>query len=120
MEQTGEQRPTRTLSPLLRLLLRLKFWVAEHLRLSERQLTLIWAALIGVLGALASESFRRSSEFLQHFATGSNSGLISSFEKLSWWQRLTVPTAGGLRIRLMETCPSTVKTNNPIGGLPYA
>ena len=96
MEKTGEHRPQRTLSPLLRGLLRLKFWLAEHLRLSERHVTLIWAALIGVLGALASESFRKSSEVLQHFATGSNSGIISSFEKLSWWQRLAVPTAGGL------------------------
>jgi CIC family chloride channel protein len=96
MEQTGEQRPTRTLSPLLRLLLRLKFWVVEHLRLSERQLTLIWAALIGVLGALASESFRKASELLHYVATGSSSGIISSFTKLPWWQRLTVPTVGGL------------------------
>jgi chloride channel protein, CIC family len=96
MEKTGEHQPQRTLSPLLRGLLRLKFWLAEHLRLSERHVTLIWAALIGVLGALASEGFRKSSEVLQHFATGSNSGIISSFERLSWWQRLAVPTAGGL------------------------
>jgi CIC family chloride channel protein len=96
MEKTGEHQPQRTLSPLLRGLLRLKFWLAEHLRLSERHVTLIWAALIGVLGALASEGFRKSSEILQHFATGSNAGIISSFEKLSWWQRLAVPTAGGL------------------------
>jgi chloride channel protein, CIC family len=96
MEKTGEHQPQRTLSPLLRGLLRLKFWLAEHLRLSERHVTLIWAALIGVLGALASESFRKSSEVLQHFATGSNSGIISSFERLSSWQRLAVPTAGGL------------------------
>jgi chloride channel protein, CIC family len=96
MEKTGEHQPQRTLSPLLRGLLKLKFWLAEHLRLSERHVTLIWAALIGVLGALASEGFRKSSEVLQHFATGSNSGIISSFERLSWWQRLAVPTAGGL------------------------
>jgi CIC family chloride channel protein len=96
MEKIGEHQPQRTLSPLLRSLLRLKFWLAEHLRLSERHVTLIWAALIGVLGALASEGFRKSSEVLQHLATGSNSGLISSFERLSWWQRLAVPTAGGL------------------------
>jgi chloride channel protein, CIC family len=96
MEKTGEHQPQRTLSPLLRSLLRLKFWLVEHLRLSERHVTLIWAALIGVLGALASEGFRKSSEVLQHFATGSNSGIISSFERLSWWQRLAVPTAGGL------------------------
>src|ERR1700736_4727270 len=96
MDNTGEHRPTRTLSPLLRFLLRLKFWVADHLRLSERQVTLIWAALIGVLGALASESFRKASEILHYLATGSELGIISSFARLPWWQRLAVPTAGGL------------------------
>jgi chloride channel protein, CIC family len=96
MNRTGEQQEQRTLSPLLRRLLRLKFWLVEHFRLSERQLTLIWAALIGVLGALASEGFRKASEFLHYVATGSSSGIISSFAKLPWWQRLTVPTVGGL------------------------
>ena len=99
MDNNGEHRPTRTLSPLLRFLLKLKFWVVDHLRLSERQLTLIWAALIGILGALASESFRKASEFLHYVATGSSSGIISSFAKLPWWQRLTVPTVGGLASR---------------------
>jgi CIC family chloride channel protein len=96
MDTTGEPQKTRTLSPLLRSLLRLKFWLAEHLRLSERQLTLIWAGLIGVLGALASDGFRKASELLQYVATGSSSAIITSFVGLTWWQRLTVPIAGGL------------------------
>jgi chloride channel protein, CIC family len=95
MDKTGVPQQKRLLSPLLRRLLRLKFWVVEHLRLSERQLTLIWAALIGVLGAVASEGFRKTSEFLIHLATGSSSGVISSFTHLTWWQRLIVPTVGG-------------------------
>jgi chloride channel protein, CIC family len=96
MDNTAEKQQKRVLSPLLRRLLRLKFWLVEHLRLSERQLTLIWAALIGVLGALASESFRKATDILHFVATGSSSSIISSFAKLPWWQRLTVPTAGGL------------------------
>ena len=96
MEKTGEHKQKQTLSPLLRRLLRLKVWVVEHLRLSERQVTLIWAALIGVLGALASESFRKASDFIHYVATGSESGIITSFVKLAWWQRLAVPTVGGL------------------------
>jgi CIC family chloride channel protein len=96
MDKIGEQQGQRSLSPLLRRLLRLKFWLVEHFRLSERHLTLIWAALIGVLGALASESFRKASELLHFLATGSSSGIITSFAKLPWWQRLTVPTLGGL------------------------
>src|SRR5207342_1206386 len=96
MDKDGENSQKRTLSPVLRRLLRLKFWVVERFRLSERQLTLIWAALIGVLGALASESFRKASEILHYFATGSDSSIISSFSNLLWWQRLAVPTVGGL------------------------
>ena len=96
MEKTGENKQKATLSPLLRRLLRLKVWVVEHLRLSERQVTLIWAALIGALGALASESFRKASDLVHYLATGSESGIITSFVKLAWWQRLAVPTAGGL------------------------
>jgi CIC family chloride channel protein len=96
MDNTAEKEQKRALSPVLRGLLRLKFWLVEHLRLSERQLTLIWAALIGVLGALASESFRKATDILHLVATGSSSSIISSFAKLPWWQRLAVPTAGGL------------------------
>ncbi|MBV8532994.1 MAG: ClcB-like voltage-gated chloride channel protein [Verrucomicrobia bacterium] len=96
MEKTGENKPKQTLSPLLRQLLRLKVWLVERLRLTERQYTLIWAAVIGVLGALASESFRKASDFVHYLATGSESGIIDSFVKLNWWQRLAVPAAGGL------------------------
>jgi chloride channel protein, CIC family len=96
MDKTLAPPEQRTLSAPLRRLLRLKVWLVEHLRLSERHLTLIWAALIGVLGALASEGFRKATELLHSVATGSSSGIITSFAKLPWWQRLTVPTVGGL------------------------
>ena len=96
MDKIGENKQERTLSPLFRRLLRLKVWSVERFRLSDRQVTLIWAALIGVLGALASEGFRKASELLHYLATGSELGIISSFARLPWWQRLAVPTAGGL------------------------
>jgi chloride channel protein, CIC family len=95
MDKPGDHEKQGALSPPLRRLLRLKFWLVEHFRLGERQLTLIWAALIGVLGALASESFRKASDFLHFLATGSSSGIIYSFANLPWWQRLVVPTVGG-------------------------
>src|SRR6202022_4614231 len=41
-------------------------------------------------------SFRKASEILHYLATGSGSSIISSFARLPWWQRLAVPTAGGL------------------------
>src|SRR3982074_2798495 len=92
----AEDKRKRQLSPLFRRLLKAKVWLAEHFRLSGRQIILIWAALIGVLGALASESFRKASELLHYAATGSNSGMISSFARLPWWERIAIPATGGL------------------------
>jgi chloride channel protein, CIC family len=84
------------LSPALRRLLLLKVWIVEHFRLSERQVTLFWAAAIGFFGALAAESFRKATEFLQFLGTGHLSSIVTSFEGLPLWQRFVVPTAGGL------------------------
>ena len=81
---------------LLRQLLRLKLWLVEHFRIGERQFMLVWAALIGFLGALASELFRRATDILHYLTTGSDSEIISSFARLPFWQRVAVPTAGGL------------------------
>ena len=59
IDQPGEHKPKRRLSPLFQQLLKLKVWLVERFRIGERQLMLFWAALIGLLGALAAEIFRR-------------------------------------------------------------
>ena len=87
---------SRALSPALRRLLRLKVWIVEHFRLSDRQVTLVWAAIIGLFGALAAETFRKATEFLQFLGTGHYSNIITSFEDLPQWQRFVVPVVGGL------------------------
>jgi CIC family chloride channel protein len=92
----AEDQQKRQLSPLFRRLLKANVWLAEHFRLSWRQIILLWAALIGLLGALASEIFRKASELLHYAATGSSSGIISTFERLPWWERVGIPTIGGL------------------------
>src|SRR5580700_12226034 len=96
MENTGESPPQRHPSDLLRQFLKLKLWVVDRFRIGERQFMLVWAALIGFLGALAAEVFRRATDILHHLATGSDSEIISSFARLPWWQRIAVPTVGGL------------------------
>ena len=96
MDKVGEQHRQRYLSPLFQLLLRCKVWLVDRFRIGERQLMLVWAALIGLLGALASECFRRATDFVHFLATGSESEIISSFAQLPLWQRLAVPTVGGL------------------------
>ena len=94
MQQAGEQ--PQDLHPLIRRLLRLKLWLVERFRIGERQFMLVWAGVIGFLGALAAELFRRATDLLHFLATGNDSEIISSFAHLSLWQRVAIPTAGGL------------------------
>src|SRR6201999_4060212 len=96
MDKTGESPQQHSPFTFPRQLLKLKLWLAEHLLIGERQFMLIWAALIGFLGALACELFRRATDLLHHLATGSDSEIISSFARLPFWQRIAVPTVGGL------------------------
>ena len=96
MDVPADHKRERHISPFLRRFLKLKVWLIEHFRVSERQVTLFWAALIGVLGALASECFRKASEIVHYFATGNKLSITTSFASLPWWQRILVPAAGGL------------------------
>jgi chloride channel protein, CIC family len=90
-----EEKP-QDLSPHLRRLLILKLWLIEKLRFGERQVTLVWAAAIGILGALVTECFRRATDFLHFLFTGSEATIITSFERLPLWQRFLVPVIGGV------------------------
>ena len=96
MDQREEHKPEQYPSPIFQWLLKLKVWVVERFRVGERQLMLLWAALVGLLGALAAEFFRRTSDIIHWLATGSDSEIISSFAQLPVWQKLAVPTLGGL------------------------
>jgi chloride channel protein, CIC family len=95
MDQREEHKPEQYPSPIFQWLLKLKVWVVERFRVGERQLMLLWAALVGLLGALAAEFFRRTSDIIHWLATGSDSEIISSFAQLPVWQKLAVPTLGG-------------------------
>lgn len=85
---------------LLRLL-RLRLWVLEKLRPSPWQETLAFAAVAGVLGAMAALMFRHGVEFIHYVMTGTGSGMVESFQELEWWQRLAVPAVGGLMTGLV-------------------
>src|SRR3984893_75224 len=89
------EKPQR-LSPHLRRLLILKLWLIEKLRFDERQLTLVWAAVIGVLGALVTEGSRRATDLLHFLCPGSETTIITSFERLPLWQRFLVPVIGAI------------------------
>jgi CIC family chloride channel protein len=89
--------PATTAELLQRLqrLLRWRLWVREKLQLTEWQVTLLWAALAGFLGAMASMIFSALAEGVHEFMTGRTGGVVESMRQLPWWGCLLVPTAGG-------------------------
>src|SRR5260221_569040 len=95
MDQDWENKHPRIPSRLVQQLLKLKVWFVERFHIRDRQLMLVWAALIGLLGAVASECFRRASDLVHLLATGNDMDIIASFARLPLWQKLLVPTAGG-------------------------
>ena len=56
------------LSPHRRCLLNLKLWLwlTEKFQFADRQVTLVWAAVVGILRALITKCFRRATDLL-HF-----------------------------------------------------
>ena len=85
---------------LLRLL-RWRLWIIEKLRPSPWQETLCWAAVAGVLGALAALVFRGGVDLIHSLLTGTTEGMVESFRELAWWQRLGIPAVGGLMAGLV-------------------
>lgn len=85
---------------LLRLL-RWRLWIIEKLRPSPWQETLCWAAVAGVLGALAALAFRGGVDLIHSLLTGTTDGMVDSFRELAWWQRLSIPAVGGLMAGLV-------------------
>jgi CIC family chloride channel protein len=79
-----------------RRLFRLRVWAGERLRLSDLQVTLLWAAAIGLLGALAAALFRAGLEGIADALSGGTGGVLGAFGRMPRWQRLLVPIAGGL------------------------
>ena len=87
----------RTRRPWLMHLLVLRVWVSEHLQLSDRQETLIWAGIVGLIGGYSSVLFRDFTAFLHALITGVHStGIVESFLKMPTWRRLAVPAIGGV------------------------
>jgi len=87
--------PRPLLERLLRLL-RWRVWIQEKLQPTEWQITLLWAALAGFLGAMVSLLFTVLTEGIHKFLTGYDSGVVETMRMLPWWARILVPAAGGL------------------------
>jgi len=83
-------------------LLRWRVWIQEKLQPTEWQITLLWAALAGFLGALASILFSALTENVYDlFGGGARLDVVDAFKHLPWWGCLLVPTLGGLAAGLV-------------------
>jgi len=77
-----------------RLSLRLR--LATRARLGDVQRMLLWAAVAGFAGSLATVAFREAVSGLLWLLTREHLGLVDTARRLVWWQRLLLPCAGGL------------------------
>jgi CIC family chloride channel protein len=79
---------------LRRLLLGLRLWT--WLRPSDRQTLLWWAFAAGLLGSFGTVAFRLAGHALQSIFLGANRDIVAAFAELDWWERLLIPTVGGV------------------------
>lgn len=77
-------------------LLKLRIWVGEWFRPTELQITLFWAGIIGFIGALASVGFRWLIQAVHWLFTRQTGGHVEAFAHLPMWERILIPTLGGL------------------------
>ena len=87
--------PALLLQRLMRLL-RWRLWIQEKLQPTEWQVTLLWAAVAGFLGALSSMLFTVCAEGIHEILTGHSEGVVETMRLLPWWGRIAVPAIGGL------------------------
>jgi CIC family chloride channel protein len=57
---------------------------------------MLWAALVGFLGALASVLFREGIHLFQWLLTGESGSLVQTAADLPWWRRAAIPALGGV------------------------
>ncbi|MDR1145692.1 MAG: ClcB-like voltage-gated chloride channel protein [Verrucomicrobiales bacterium] len=78
-------------------ILRLRLWLLERFRFGEASITLFWAGMVGLCGGLLSVGFLRCVHALQRVLTDhSESNLIVIATNLNNWERVLIPTIGGL------------------------
>lgn len=88
--------PAKVLLERLMRLLRWRLWIQEKLQPTEWQITLMWAAVAGFVGAMSSMLFAVFAEGIHELLTGRSEGVVETMKLLPWWAVIGVPAAGGL------------------------
>ncbi|HWV62702.1 MAG TPA: ClcB-like voltage-gated chloride channel protein [Oxalicibacterium sp.] len=65
-------------------------------RFSEVHLMLVYAVIVGVLGALSTIAFRDGLAIMQHLLVGRSGSFVEMARTLPWEFRVLLPTAGGV------------------------
>ncbi len=68
--------------------------LAARLAPDERQAVLLWAVLIGLLGAAAGLAFSGAVDGVKWLLTGRTGSVAEVARHLEWWQRLVMPPVG--------------------------
>ncbi|KAF7599876.1 MAG: chloride channel protein [Candidatus Dactylopiibacterium carminicum] len=89
------------LPAMLARLNRLRLLLLERLPAGDLPATLLAAALVGLLGALATVAFRELLHGLGMLWFGRADGLVATARGLEWWHRLWIPAAGGVAAGLV-------------------
>ena len=76
--------------------LRFRVWLTERVPEELWESNYLWAAAVGLLGALSSVAFREALHHLQLALLHFDGPLESAASALPWWGRLLIPTIGGL------------------------
>ena len=77
-------------------MLRLRLGMIARWRPGTRGRLLFLAFLVGITGALAALAFKEATNLVQLLLCGKSGSFVRTFSELSPWQRVLVPTVGGL------------------------
>ena len=83
-------------SSVLSFLLRLRTRAQSLFRLSEAHTMLLWAVIVGLLGAFATVAFRHAIDVFQWTFTRHTGSFVAMARELPWTIRVWLPAAGGL------------------------
>ncbi|RDU95198.1 ClcB-like voltage-gated chloride channel protein [Trinickia dinghuensis] len=81
---------------MLSFLLRLRTRAQSLFRLSDAHTMLVWAVVVGVLGAFATVAFRHAIDVFQWLFTGRTGSFVAMAHALPWTVRIWLPALGGL------------------------
>ncbi|MGC1817918.1 MAG: chloride channel protein, partial [Casimicrobiaceae bacterium] len=80
-----------------------RWWLLgiERYGFEGTHINLVWAAVLGFTGALATIAFREGIHLVQVLLSEHSKSLVETARSLAWWQRLILPAGGGMAAGLI-------------------